>query len=74
MGRIVGTMSFCLERQQVAGGRWNREAPKLACNLSCGNSAANALYIEKTLADRVIAHSLENVVSETVCISLPFNP
>jgi hypothetical protein len=72
LGSIVGTVSFSLERQQVAGGRWNREAPKLACNLACGNSATNALS-KKILADRVLAHRLKNDISETMSIRLPFD-
>jgi hypothetical protein len=43
MGSIVDNMRFTLERQQVADNRMNREASDLACNLSSGNSAADAL-------------------------------
>jgi len=69
----VDAMSFTLERQQEADGRSNREAPELACILSSSNCAANALLKNKNIALRVIAHRLENSVSEAMSISPPFD-
>jgi hypothetical protein len=73
LGSIVGTMRFTLERQQVADNRMNREASDLACNLSSGNSAADALPLNQIKAHQVITHRLKHGISETMSFSLPFD-
>jgi predicted RNase H-like HicB family nuclease len=63
-------MNFTLECEQEGDGRWIAEVPELPGDLSCGNSAADAMLKAEISTLRVIADRLENGESEPLDISL----